>query len=491
MIEIPFAEWLPDRPDYANPGATEAKNVLPGLNYYKPLRGLSAVSDALTAYCRGGFAAADADGNVSVFAGDATKLYALVSGAWNDVSQSGGYNVNDRQGWEFAKFGETVIATSFSNPVQFIDLGGSNFGDLITSVLKPRAAHVAVIRDYVVLGDTTDNTDGHKSERVWWSAINAPTDFDPDNATLCDFQDLPNGGSVQRIVNMAPGYGLIFKQRSIYRMVFTGPPEIARFDEIEQARGALMPGGVQVWGNTVYFIAEDGFYRLREGEGAIPIGRERVDRFFLDDLDLENKHRVSSGICTKSGCVWWSYPGGNSKDGEPNRMIFYNWVTDRFARAEVDTQCLFGTLSTGYTLEDLDSISSDTDNFPAPFDSPEWQGGEYAIAAFDNENKLAFFGGDFLTSIIETAEAQPFKPQRAFVSQVWPLVEGAGTTTIQMGRRNKLKDSVTWGGASLENVIGAHDVMSDARYHRVRVTVAGGFDKADGVQVEAVASGLI
>ncbi len=491
MIEIPFAEWLPDRPVYANPGATEAKNVLPGLNYYKPLRDLSPVTDALAAYCRGASAAADADGNVSVFAGDETALYTLVSGAWTDISLAGGYNANDGQGWEFAKFGETMIATTFSDPVQFIDLGGSNFADLITSTLKPRAAHIAVIRDYVVLGDTTDNTDGHKSERVWWSAINAPMDFDPDNATLSDFQDLPNGGAVQRIVNMAPGYGLIFKQRSIYRMVFTGPPEIARFDEIEQARGALMPGGVQIWGNTVYFIAEDGFYRLREGEGAQPIGRERVDRYFLSDLDLSTKHRVSSGICTKSGCVWWSYPGDNNVGGEPNKMIFYNWVTDRFSRAVVDVQLLFGTLSTGYTLEELDAISSDIDNFPAPFDSPEWQGGEYAIAAFNPDNKMSFFGGDFLTSVIETAEAQPFQPERSFVSQVWPLIEGAGTTTIQIGKRNKLKDQVVWGGTSVENAIGAHDVLSDARYQRVRASVTGGFDKADGVQVDAIASGLV
>lgn len=491
MIELGLPEWLPDQPVYANPGATEAKNVLPGLNYYKPLRGLSPVSDALDAYCRGASAAADADGNVSVFSGDGTKLYILVSGEWVDISVAGGYNVNDGQSWEFAKFGERMIATTFSEPVQFIDLGASGFADLITSTLKPRAAHIAVVRDYVVLGDTTDNTDGHVSERVWWSAINTPTDFDRSVTTLCGSQDLPNGGAVQRIVNMAPGYGLIFKQRSIYRMVFTGPPEIARFDEIEQARGALMPGGVQVWGNTVYFIAEDGFYRLREGEGAVPIGRERVDRYFLADLDLSNKHRVSSGICTKSGCVWWSYPGDNNVGGLPNKLIFYNWVTDRFSRAVVDTQLLFGTLSTGYTLEELDTISSDIDNFPAPFDSPEWQGGEYAIAAFDSDNKLAFFGGDFLTSVLETAEAQPFKPERSFVSQVWPLIEEAGTTTIQMGTRNKLKDSVTWSGTSVENSIGAHDFTSDARYHRVRITVAGGFDKARGAQIEAVASGLV
>ena len=33
--------------------------------------------------------------------------------------------------------------------------------------------------------------------------------------------------------------------------------------------------------------------------------------------------------------------------------------------------------------------------------------------------------------------------------------------------------------------------MSDGRYQRVRMTVAGGFAKARGAQIEAVASGLV
>jgi hypothetical protein len=28
-IKIPFGEWLPDLPDYQNPGVTVAKNVIP------------------------------------------------------------------------------------------------------------------------------------------------------------------------------------------------------------------------------------------------------------------------------------------------------------------------------------------------------------------------------------------------------------------------------------------------------------------------------
>ena len=37
---IENGEWMPDQPDYANPGAITAKNCYPAQNSYKPLHGL-------------------------------------------------------------------------------------------------------------------------------------------------------------------------------------------------------------------------------------------------------------------------------------------------------------------------------------------------------------------------------------------------------------------------------------------------------------------
>ena len=34
-MQIPFGEWLPDQPEYLNPGATTANNVYYAQNSYK------------------------------------------------------------------------------------------------------------------------------------------------------------------------------------------------------------------------------------------------------------------------------------------------------------------------------------------------------------------------------------------------------------------------------------------------------------------------
>ena len=44
LIIVPFGSWLPDLPDYANPGATVAKNVVPAVNNYGPLKALQAAT---------------------------------------------------------------------------------------------------------------------------------------------------------------------------------------------------------------------------------------------------------------------------------------------------------------------------------------------------------------------------------------------------------------------------------------------------------------
>ena len=39
-MQLPFGEWLPDLPDHMNPGSTQAKNVFPAVNSYRPFKNI-------------------------------------------------------------------------------------------------------------------------------------------------------------------------------------------------------------------------------------------------------------------------------------------------------------------------------------------------------------------------------------------------------------------------------------------------------------------
>ena len=47
-MQLPFGEWLPDLPDHMNPGSTQAKNVFPAVNSYRPFKNISVTSSNAT-----------------------------------------------------------------------------------------------------------------------------------------------------------------------------------------------------------------------------------------------------------------------------------------------------------------------------------------------------------------------------------------------------------------------------------------------------------
>ena len=149
-----------------------------------------------------------------------------------------------------------------------------------------------------------------------------------------------------------------------------------------------------------------------------------------------------------------------------------------------------GAISGGYSLDGLDSISASLDDLPASLDSPLWQGGQILLGAYNTSHKLGYFTGTAMDAIVETGEAQLFKGQRAHVSAITPFVDGGSSITVQVGSRNLQTETVSWGTATSLNAIGKAPVRSNARFHRARVNISGGFTRAQGIEPEAVPMGV-
>src|SRR6185437_1467066 len=111
---VPCGEWLPDQPEFQNPGAGTITNVYPRTQQsYGPVQGLSSILNALTARCQGAKGLRDSSGNGFVFAGDATKLYLAGSGAssWSNVS-GGTYTISADEFWNTVQFDDNVIMSN-------------------------------------------------------------------------------------------------------------------------------------------------------------------------------------------------------------------------------------------------------------------------------------------------------------------------------------------------------------------------------------------
>lgn len=476
-IDIPLGEWLPDLPPLENPGALEARNCIPQASSYRSMNSLESFTNALGSACLGALWFQASDNTVFNFAGDVDSLYRLDGNVtWTDVSKGGGYSAVTN--WEFAKFGDRALAVALGENPQYYDAGASSaFADLPGS--PPVAARVAIVRDFVVLGDL----ESYGPNFLAWSGFNNSELWTPSRATQSDRQELfGKGGQVQKVV---PGeYGIIVQEHSIWRMDYVGPPVIFQLDEVERGRGTPAPNSVVWTGDRVYYYGHDGFY-LFDGVRSTPIGVNRVNRWLLDNADTSGFSSMRGAVDRQNALVLWAFRTSASLDYN-DRMIIYNWKVDRWSYAHVDTQVLAEFVSGGFSLDQLDTpLPNGIDIDSISVDSDAFKGGVLGLQAFDSSNQSATFTGTPLVALIDTAEQRGMGGRRLRTKSQRPLVDGsAAVVTLAEGRRSSQMGNVNFGVAQDLNANGQTRIRQDARYLRYRLSISGGFNHAQGVEVE-------
>lgn len=478
MAIVPVGEWIPDASPLGNPGATRVINALPGATSYEPFPTFAVVTSALDAYPRGATTEVANDLNVYSYAGDAAKLYRLATATWTDASKAAGYSTATEESWAFARWKNKVIATNFSDDPQFLAMGGTAFADLTTAF---KARHVAVVRDFVVFGNTTDAADGARIDRVRWSAQGDETDYTVSATTGADVRDLAAGGQVQAIVGGE--FGVIVSERSTWRMSFTGAPTWFQIEEVLPGIGTFAPGSVTRLGDSVYFMSESGFIKLQAGTQATFIGAGRVDKFFRDDIDDNYLYRVSSVSDPEGGRIAWAYPGAGNADGRPNKIIIYDVKLNKWSIIEREVNLLWRGSAAGTTLEGLDSVSGSIDALGISLDSSQWKGGAPEFAAFDQNLKSGFFTGTPMTAVIETRENEIHAGHSTMLNGFRPLVDG-GTVAARVFYRSKLTDAASVTASLSQRDTGRITSRVRARFHRVEMTLSGQWEHAIGVEID-------
>lgn len=481
--QVPFGEWLPDLPSHDNPGALIALNVVPQARSYRSLNALDPFTNALADEALGSFWANDKNNTIFNFAGDRDALYNLASGiTWTDISGASAPYATDLNNkppaWEFEKFGENILATNGSAPIQKYEMNvDAVFSDLAGS--PPEALHIAVVRDFVFLG----NIPSQGPNFVRWSGYNNATTWTPSIRTQSDFQELfGRGGAVQRIV---PGdYGIIFMEQSIFRCDYVGPPVIWQFDELERKRGTPAPYSVVWSGPDLWYYGWDGFYHFN-GQSSTPISHNRVSRWFELNADSGVINDMRGVVDRVNRLVIWAFKSSGSA-ATNDRLIIYNWGADKWSYAEIETQLIEEYVPPGFTLDELDGpLPGGIDLDSIPVDTDAFTGGFLNIQAFDTDNRSATFSGMPLQAIIDTKEISGPDQKRIMCNGLRPLIEGSDQTTVQLqvGKRNSQQANVTFTAARSQNGInGEFSIRENSRYQRYRMIIDGGFIHGNGAK---------
>lgn len=500
-LVIPVKPWRPDLAAFGSQATITVSNVLPRTKTsYGPFPDLTSIGvTALPLRCQGALGAADTSGVVSVFAGTATDLYQATVGStsFTNVSKSAAaYTCGADQFWNFAIINDRVVATNIADPIQsFVFSSSTKFANL--SADAPKAKYCAGVKQWLMVANTNDPTGGVAPWRVWWSAINDPTSWPTPGSSAAvavqsDYQDtVGEGGAIQGLVgNLGAADAALFFERAVWRILYQGPPQVFNFFPAEGVRGTPAPKSIIQVGSLVYYLADDGFY-VFDGATSVPIGVNKIDKTFYADLDQSYVLRVVGSVDPINKMVFWAYPGSGHIQGNPNRIIVYNWVTQEWSIASTTSEYIFRTLTFGYTLEGLDAVSSSLDALPFSLDSRAWAGGVLQLAGFNTSHELCFFSGSTLAPTVDTDEMQPFNGQRAFIRNTRPLVDG-GTPSVAIGTRETTESSVTYNMATAINTLGWSPQRATGRYIRARITLPAGssFSHIQGVELDCDPCGV-
>ena len=386
----------------------------------------------------------------------------------------------------FTQFGNYIIASNGVDAVQYYLMGSStNFADLTTIQTAgtcPVFRVSGVVRDFLVTGNIVNATN-----RIQWSGINDITVW---TGKQSDLQDLPgSGGQVVAITSGEVGY--VFRQNQIIRMDYVGGATVFRLSVISPNRGAMFGRTVCQDNRRVFFYADDGFYEI-QGDNVLPIGVEKVNRFFDLDLNKAYTDRICAAVDPFNQLAMWLYPSASNTTnttGICDRIIIYNYATKKWSLAKCNASTIFSQFIGAYTVELMDILSQNLENINASLDTDFWSGGQMLLGAIDNNYKAAIFSGTSNECEMETSELEPFPGLRANITGVRPIVDATATVTVKT--KERLADDETESSSSSMVTSGINPVRKSGRYVRANVKIASGttFNHAQGVDLIASRAG--
>jgi len=391
----------------------------------------------------------------------------------------------------FTQFGSYVIASNGVDAPQYFLMGTSTgFVDLQTLVTASGSGTVpskfrvsGVIRDFLVTG----NLENAKN-KVAWSGLNDISVWEA-GVKSSDTQELPgSGGQIVAITSGEVGY--VFRQDQIVRMDFVGGNVVFRFSVISPNRGAVYGQTVCQDNRQVFFYADDGFFQIN-GDQVLPIGAEKVNRFFEQDLNKAYTDRISAAVDPFNTLAIWLYPSKDNPNvtGLCDKLLIYNYVTQKWSIAKVKASQIFKQFIVTDTVELMDVISANIDDINISLDTAFWTNGHLYLGAVDENFKAAIFSGNNLEAELETKETELFPGLRANITNVRPIVDASANVIVKT--RDKLADAVTSSTSSSMNSSGLNPVRKSGRYFRANVKIPAGslWTNAQGIDLKAVPGG--
>ena len=246
-------------------------------------------------------------------------------------------------------FGQNIILTSGGGSLHRIDLSDTSMSIIAGS---PSATCMGINGDILLVG---------VANKVRWANVNTYDGWDETaTGTTADTQEFPDGGNVIGLATATTTY--VFQKRTIRQLIPAPFPAIFTSRLIHKKQGLISPNALVVQDNAVFFLSNSGF-NILVGEDFEPIGYQKVDRWFFEDVDLRFTERIVANTYSEKKWIIWSYKSTRDNPDFQDSHIIYNYAEDAWSlirQPSLGTFNFFGETEIGYAIGDLSASGVDT-----------------------------------------------------------------------------------------------------------------------------------
>ncbi len=472
-MKMAFGDFLPDLPDHLSPGLSEATNLYPSSQGYRPVGLFVAHTDALPSPCRGASAFVAPSGRVVFLAGTATALYLQDGTGWTEIDD--GYTLVDGARWRFVQFGPIAIVTNGTDPLVKVNLETDAVAVLSGS--PPTFEALAVVNNFVV-GTQANGVVNQvawcgENDAEWWTFASRKSDYN-------QFAD---GGEVTGIIGGE--VGLILQRNAVRRMAYIGGNVLFRFDKISSNVGCATVHSVAQHGELGFWYSDTGF-KMWDGAQIRSIGFEKVDSAFASLYGVVDYSALSTAIDGQRNTVTWS---------TGQRMWMYNWALDKWSMVEHGAEIVTSRLTRAPSLEEQDpAVGSDDDDVEGAgldsFDAARFDAGDPKFYVF-SDGLLGTFAGDNMAARTVGRKTEIFDGRDARIRRVRPMCDATAGLTVRLDTWQRLGDQPRRADFTTMQAGGEMPVRARGRFARATLSLAEAADWTflQGLDVTATRSG--
>lgn len=437
---------------------------------------------ALAAACIGAGVVTKLDGTRRIFAGTATKLYELSSGAWSDVARVGDYTGGADTRWSITQYGNSTIAANGVETIQRSDTSG-DFADISGAPIAKIVFSVGAFVMALNVNDGASKPDG------WHCCASFDdTDWTESVATLSASGRLVSTPGELLAGGRLGEYAIAYKEKAIYVGQFVGAPAVWDWTQVPGGDAGCV--GIDAWcdiGGAHFFVGQDNIW-VFDGSRPVPIATP-CRQWFFDNSSPTYRYKTQCVFDRQNNAVWIFYCSTGATT--PDAALVYHIQTKQWGLATIAVESALNYVAAGVTIDDLDDFSATIDGLSGySFDSQFWLAGGRSLSIFNASHQLqsvtgatgasSFTTGDAgddegvtLLSKIRLRFAPGYKPTTATVTTYTKMNEGDDLTSV--------------GTSTIDN--GKFDVLQSARWHRATFSFTGNV-RVLGIQPELTPDGL-